>query len=323
MTQIRISDWERILLLSEQQIISVLRKHDIPYWTEGKNVSKNAISIKCPFCEDQSNHCGIFKKTLVYYCWRCSARGSLAYLLQKLTGIDSQTCQEEIDQGSKNFRETSLNQIHKLINPEEKIEKEINRTPEVQLPKCVESITPALNLPLLNFWMKRRRISIDTIMMYGGLFCGAGDYMNRLIIPIYFQGKLVSFQSADLTARAFLKYETAPGNINNYLYNYDNSSNRIFLTEGILDAWRIGSDAMASFGTHITLKQRALILKRRPKELVFCWDSDAYLKAKKAAREFEPFCEIVRVVHFPYGEDPDSYGRNYGIEKLYKLIEGV
>jgi len=91
----------------------------------------------------------------------------------------------------------------------------------------------------------------------------------------------------------------------------------MIVTEGILDAWRVGKDAVCSFGTHITDTQRDLILSKKPKVLIFCWDGDAWVKGRKEANFFRPFIDKVYSVIMPKDEDPDSFGT----DNIHRLIE--
>jgi len=144
--------------------------------------------------------------------------------------------------------------------------------------------------------------------------------MNRLIIPIYFEDELVSFQGADMTLKAEVKYKTEVSEVNRYLYNWDNLDlhfDYLILTEGILDAWRLGENSLATFGTTLSKAQFELILCYNPKKLIFAWDSDAFFVAEREAQKFEPFIDEVYTISFPEGEDPDSYGH----EASWKLIE--
>jgi DNA primase len=146
-----------------------------------------------------------------------------------------------------------------------------------------------------------------------------------MVIPVIFGGKVVSFQAADLTGKADLKYKTATSNINNYLYGYDEiqDNGRIIVTEGVLDAWRVGNDAVCTFGTHLTDLQRNLIIGKKPRELIFAYDGDYYWREfghGSIPGWFVPFVDTIRVVEFPVNHDPDSYGKEHGCEELRRLI---
>ena len=302
---------------SKQKIIDLLQKFEITYWTSGNNVSEDSVNIKCPFCDDHSNHLGIFEDTLIFHCWRCGAKGHFAYLLSVLTHLSYEECQRLLELNVVNFKGCAVQTIENIISSEKKSDKIVAQ--EVGLPKYFEPVTKNMNFPLLEMYLKRRKIDLETIIKYGCGICQVGKYMNRLIIPVVFQGRIVSFQAADMTGRGEIKYKTADNEVNRWLYNYDSIKDIMIITEGILDCWRVGEGAVATFGTHITEKQKDLILAKNLKELILCWDGDAYWTARNEAEEFKPFIENVKVVCLPKTEDPDSLGT----EKVWEYIVEV
>ena len=131
----------------------------------------------------------------------------------------------------------------------------------------------------------------------------------------------MSYQAVDLTQRSKLRYKTAPGNINDYLYNYDKATGeRLIIVEGILDAWRVGGEALATFGTHLTTKQMRLIIQKKPKEVIFAWDNDAYFKAREEADKLRGHVPEVIIAAFPQEYDPDSFGKEFGHAALIDLL---
>jgi DNA primase len=308
-------------VIDKEKIIDIYKHFEIDYWVDGKNVTKNWINIQCPFCDDQSNHCGVDPKTERFSCWICGQTGSFIDLLIKLTGLSYRECRDIISTSSISFQESTTDYIDKVFS-EDKPESTQVVHGRVELPERFELVTYDTKFSLLNSYLERRSTSIDMVISNSCGICRSGLYMNRLIIPVFFQQEIVAFQAADLTGFAGLKYKTSTDHINEYLYGYDKvNGGRAVLVEGILDAWRVGRDVLATFGTHITERQKYLILGKNLKELIFAWDGDAYWKARRAADFFRPFVESVEVVRFPEGEDPDSYGRDYGKEALFELIE--
>ena len=302
---------------SKQKIIDLLQKFEITYWTSGNNVSEDSVNIKCPFCDDHSNHLGIFEDTLIFHCWRCGAKGHFAYLLFVLTHLSYKECQRLLELNVVNFKESAVQTIENIISSEKKSDKIVAK--EVGLPDYFEPVTKNMNFPLLEMYLKRRKIDLETVIKYGCGICQVGKYMNRLIIPVVFQGRIVSFQAADLTGKAEKKYKAADNEINQWLYNYDNIKDTMIVTEGVLDCWRVGEDAVATFGTHLTEQQEILILHKNLKKLIFCWDGDCYFFARKMAEIFKPFIEDVKVICLPKTEDPDSLGT----EKVWEYIAEV
>lgn len=304
---------------NRQKIINILKHFEIPFYTSGKNVSIDSVNVRCPFCNDHSNHCGIFQDSMVFHCWRCSVKGPFEYLLSRLTTFSEDECEKIIQGFDVTFRESTVDQIRDILNREEET-RERPGVEKVELPEYFEEVTLDIDSPLLFKYLERRKISIDTIIEARCGVCRVGSSANRMIIPVFFEGKLVAYQAADLTGFAKLRYKTGPASvlINDYLYNYDNVEvgGRMMVAEGILDAWRIGDEAVSSFGTSLTEKQKQLILDKKLKELIFVWDGDAYWKSRDVSKFFEPFISVVRTIKIPDGEDPDSFGK----EKILELV---
>lgn len=301
--------------MTKQKIANILRELEIDCWTEGNNVSVDSVNVQCPFCDDHSNHCGIFIDTTRFHCWRCRTTGSFEYLLSILTPFSENECKNIIQNFDTSFRESTIDQIRGILDKEVEIRKS-TKVEVIELPQYFEEIILNTDFPLLFKYLERRKISLETIMGAKCGICRVGKYMNRMIIPVFFEGKPVAFQAADLTGLAEVKYKTSNDEINNFLYNYDSIDKRAIIVEGILDAWRIGREAVASFGTHLTEPQRQLILDKKLDELIMCWDGEAYWDSREVVKFFEPFIPVIKVVKIPDGEDPDSFGK----EKILKLV---
>lgn len=293
--------------MERNEIIRVLERHDIDHWTGGKNVSENSVNVQCPYCDDASNHCGIFHPSGFYHCWRCESKGPLSKLLSTLTGISEEWFENHFKDQGIDFKQSPENQIRDILREEES--KKSEKRVLVEIPKYARLITKDIESQRLFLFLKERNISINTCIRHKCYVCDVGDYSGRMIVPVYSNNELVSFQGIDMTGRKSLKHKTAPGDINNYLYGYDLLPDDIMVvTEGMFDKWRTGDQAVASFGTSLTDAQKNLIIEKKPDTLVFAWDYGAYWRAKKQAEYFLPFIDEIRVIDFPEDHDPDSYG---------------
>jgi len=300
-------------MISKQKIIDIYNNLSIPNWVSGNNVTRGWVNIQCPFCDDGSNHCGTNPSSELFSCWRCGKTGHFVDLLVTLTGLPFSQCKSMVSDSIVSFKE----------HPEEISEPDLAGTIKVALPKMFEFITNDTNFSLLDDYLERRNILRATLIEHECGICRVGKYMNRLVIPIYNKGELVSFQAADLTGFANVKYRSAPiemGAINSFLYNYDKikTGGRMIVEEGVLDAWRTGDEAVAAFTSALTGSQKKLILAKNLDELYFCFDCEltAYYKAAEIAKEFEAYIPTVEVVKLPFGKDPDELGR----EEIYKCI---
>ena len=301
-------------------IISLFEKYGIEYSTEGKNVTIGWINVQCPSCPDPSNHMGVEISSLMISCWRCGLKGSFAYLLSRLTGYPKDICKAEIEGFSSSLIIDSEQQIREIFKSDEEESKEKEVIFSGKLPKHMIPVATA-DFWLLEDYMRRRKIALSTLMWHSCGVCQVGKYMNRLIIPVYFEGDLVGFQAADLTGKAEIKYkaDTVDSLIKNYLYCFDEYKDVLgyaVVVEGALDRWRLITNTFASFGTSLSKKQKMLLINLRPKKLIFAFDADAYLNTLRLAEEFSPFIDETFVVKFPGKEDPDSLGH----EESWQLI---
>jgi hypothetical protein len=271
-------------------------------------------------CNDHSNHLGVDPESLLYSCWRCRASGHFSYLISKLTGIPVEYATHMLEGGLTVFKKDFESQVAELGKSKTRVRKK--STGKVTFPEGCEVIDTHTKSDLLDYYLERRNLDRQTLIDHYCLLCTYGSYKMRVIIPVFYQDKLVSWQAADMTGRADEKY-LAPSPeisyIKDYIYDIDNIKDLMVITEGVLDAWRLEHDAVATFGTSITDKQKSLILKKNPKIVVFAWDGEAYDYAKEEAEEMAPYLSTVVVAHLPFNRDPDDLGYN----KTWEFIEAA
>ena len=259
----------------KQQILDILKKFEIEHWTYGKNVSVGySVNVRCPFCDDHSNHLGIFYESMLCHCWRCNFSTHLSWLLVKLLNIPAAQAEAMTDT-LVDFKRDTIDQIEAIFNPvPDELEKK--EWEDAILPPFFEPILDSTQVPLLDQYMQGRKkktgqrgrpISRELLIKYQCGICRAGPMMNRLIIPILSNGELIGYQGADLTGYATLKYKTSKTPIKEHLYNYDAIDKIMIITEGILDCWRIGHDAVATFGTTLIEKQRQANISNDPNNI--------------------------------------------------------
>jgi hypothetical protein len=122
--------------------------------------------------------------------------------------------------------------------------------------------------------------------LLGTLDCG--PYANRVLAPIFHEGHPVSYQGRDITGQSDMKYKTCRKadevvHHKHILYNLDNRRPHVLIVvEGIMDVWRLGDGAAATFGTKVTPEQVGLIASLRPSRLftIFDVESDAQRRAR-------------------------------------------
>jgi DNA primase len=162
----------------------------------------------------------------------------------------------------------------------------------------------------INF-LTNRRYDYEKVISDYDLYCTGpvGDYKHRIIIPVFLKNRLVSFVGRDVTGLSDVKYKNSSEDysikdVKQCLYNMDSIvRDRAIIVEGILDAWRIGDGAIATFGTKYTREQLRL-LKGLKQAFIF-YDSDAVSIAHKLAYDLSSIVPQIEVLELSEG-DPDN-----------------
>ena len=273
--------------------VSFCQDHGIEYWLEGsKNVSSGWIGLQCPFCDDRSNHLGIELNTGRTVCWKCGSK-PLWKVIKVLT--NEKDPNDAIDRYSwgteRNIRSTrtDINEID------------------------VTGIKP-LSDPFRDY-LKKRNFDPDYIenkydLRYGEPF---SKERYRLIIPVKYMGKNVSYQTRRIFDDKSMRYKNCKieeSVIQNkeICYNLDNCKKRVAIgVEGITDVWRIGDDCFATFGTEFTPKQ-LLVLKDHFNKIFWLYDptKEAREKALKASYILSAMGIETEIVGVEGIDDPGS-----------------
>ena len=112
---------------------------------------------------------------------------------------------------------------------------------------------------------------------------GKNPYYGFLIIPTYENGKLVYFQARNTDKTSF-RYRNPPIPRIQAVYFYDQlkENDRIFITEGPMDAMSlINYSATCVMGNRLSDPQALKILNKKPTEIIFIPDWDKDLETRK------------------------------------------
>ena len=276
----------------------------IPYTTEGKNATRNGLSVKCPFCNDPSNHGSFHKYSLHYRCWRCKG-GKGIDALKALSGANDAV----IAQAMRNCG-----------GPVIEGEKATEYASSIRLPG--RDLLPYHR----NYLLKRGLDPDFLVSKYGILGTGPFDrfeglyYGNRIIIPIYdLGGRLVSFQGRDVTgADGVERYKVCP--VKKALMHYKDTvygghlatGSKVVVVEGVVDAWKLGPGAVATFGTGC--KKAQILALTHWSEVIFFFDpeKDAQEKAHAYAEELAMMGVRTYVACEDFGTLPNGKKRDVG-----------
>jgi hypothetical protein len=193
----------------------------IPFVTRGPNTARNNISIQCPFCgqADDSQHMGLSLNVEkpFWACWRNKAhRGrNPSILLARLLHISRAQALNMIEGHNNNpdhFEQAVAN-----LAPQEEEEKPGAVEKEIKMPKEFRVFSDTLTWgPEIRFvsylanphpkrgfdeyWYK-------LVKKYDLRWAVTGEYTNRVIIPVYHEGKLATW-TARAIGNAQIRYRT-------------------------------------------------------------------------------------------------------------------
>ncbi len=275
-------------------IIELYKDHNISYFTEGNNVSPGWANIKCIFHSDKSNHLGFNLKKGYYFCWICGSF-KIEDVLIELLSVEYR----EVKQIIKEYGNRPL-----LRN--NKIKPLTSQVKSLIMPG--EDLTDRHKKYLIKRNFDPEYI-IDKYKIKGtGI---VGDWKFRIMVPVFYENKLVTYQGRDITNKANSKYmslkkEDSIINIKNILYNFDNCTDKniIIVMEGVFDVWRIGDYSCCTFGTSISDAQMKLLSQY--KKIVFMFDDEkeAQKAAHKSAGQLSVLGHEVEIASIGIGTDP-------------------
>jgi len=291
-------------------IKSILDELDIPYKEYGKNVSPHDLNVDCPFC-GWEKHLGINKSSGQVFCWVCEFadekyRPSLLRVLVESSGFSYEEVKQIMEEhGWERF----------YVEDDHKIK--LSR--KGRLPKEAIDIDIASFLSGPRRYILKRNFSLGIVKKYGLKYCKSGPYRKRMIIPIHFDGKLVSFTSRSYSGEGRYKHANlsmSSMRIKSVLYNLDTAKQyeRIFILEGPTDVWRMGDDSVCVFKSKLSRDQRNIIYdlykKGLIREIVIVFDPMATARAYEAADMLLAFMDKVKVIRLIGDKDVADRSRN-------------
>ncbi|MGN1166082.1 MAG: hypothetical protein ACI4S2_06650 [Lachnospiraceae bacterium] len=238
--------------------------YGIPYVTSGhKHARQGWVNIECPFCSGNAGyHLGYNIAKDFWTCWRCGWHSEFE-VLNALVGDRSEIAKiKRLYHTNKGRYEARRAVIIKNVR-------------NCSYPKEYELTIKARR------YLEERGYDPDKIIndwgiSYGGSF---GEMAYRIIIPIFYDGKVISYTGRDITGLQQNKYMTAPESVQTFnpkhmLYGIDNAAERtVLVVEGPLDVWRFGYGAVGTFGIKYT-REQVLLLAKRFQNIKVLYDAD-------------------------------------------------
>lgn len=291
-------------------IIKIYRDFNIQTADERDKHYRNGwVNCACPFCTGNPGfHLGFHINKQYFSCYRCGGK-EIFYALKNLLKISTKQIKEIIG--------------HDELRPKNKI----NKTE-----KAKEVVWPTGTIDGLNEQAKeyliRRKFNPNKLQKEWNLKStgNTGPYKFRILAPIYFHNKLVSFQGRDYSGLSAQKYKACAKDQEvidhkEVLYGHDKASKyqKVVVVEGITDVWRLGAGAVATFGIEFTPAQISLLTRCRWEEFFIFYDPDH--QGQKQAEKLAGYLEGIgkEVFILKSNVDPGDLSQNTA-DKLMKSL---
>lgn len=274
-------------------IIRLFEDYNVHYYSEGKNVSPGFVQTQCVFCDDNSNHLGWEMNGRLVNCWRCGWH-PIKKALKELLSISY----NEVENILLEYSGTSI--LRAKLNKRETLKEGTVELPGGRLMDMHKKYLRGRNFDPDGLERKYKLRGVGV----------AGDWKYRIIIPIIFEGQVVSFQARDITDKQKIRYKNLEiskslKDPKKVLYNIDNcKGDSVGVVEGVTDAWRMGSNFVATFGTSLTPGQVTLISKFKKIFLCFDAEKEAQQRGRIIAEKLSVIGCEVELVQLHENKDP-------------------
>jgi hypothetical protein len=303
-------------------ILPVLDQLHIPYQTEGhKHCRPGWANTECCHCTGNPGlHLGIRLDGSGAYCWRCG-RHPIYQTLSKL----SNTPESQV---------RSLARKYVGMKPSGPATKVTIRRKAFKYPSDLNGV-----LPIHEKYLTSRNFPVNSLIELWGIIgtgpiskLGEIDYKWRILAPIIWEGKVVSFQGRAISDKVEPKYKACP--IERELIHHQHIlychpecdwSKPVVVVEGITDVWRLGKQAVAVFGIEYLPQQVRAICKMKrqagDRRVVVLFDDDpqAIIKGRQLVADLE-FRGMDARQEIIIG-DPGAMGQQEADEMMNRLME--
>lgn len=300
----------------------MLQDYNIPYAEHGHTRCSNGwINIHCPFCNPNLKkdfHLGYNIQDGNFSCWRCGPH----YFWDSM---------EMIFKRPKSVIEPLLKRYSMTRGASKKERTQKKSSSPFQLPSNLSRMQPEhrqylrkrgfIPSQIENTW---KAVATSHSSLLGGL-----NYKFRILIPIYFEGQVVSFQARDITGKQHLRYMACPEereimHHKHILYRAPQPETNEYgiCVEGVFDAWRIGPLAFATLGIKYTPEQVRMMV-RTFKKIVILFDpgEDAKKQSQKLASELSFMGVEVKNIIMEGDLDPGDMPQQKADELVKYLTE--
>lgn len=246
------------------QLIELLEKYDIEYATSGKNIGRGYIGLNpCVSCGDARWHCAVNTNTYWTHCFVCGQKSHISNYISRITKTSYSKVKAD-------FREVSIDYAHQK-----------DETTTNNLVKYPPGFHEGLNQNCKNYLYNRGFDPEELTFKYNLMYSDWTHtlWKNRLIIPIFYNNKVVSYLGRTLYKGVDPRYKNANNDdviipVKQSLYGIDEVSRHAVLVEGITDKWKFGAGAVATLGVGVTNSQINRLRKSGVEKITVLFDPD-------------------------------------------------
>jgi 5S rRNA maturation endonuclease (ribonuclease M5) len=305
----------------------LLDEYDIDYITKGQNSSKDYVNVGCEGyeCEgDQKYKRGIHRSMTYSYCWACGKGSSIFYFVKKL-GIPWNVWCEAMAEASEEWG-TEYSEPEPITDIED-------HEPEIFMPGApLQDIHIRYLRDVRGFdpdWLQ------DQFGIQGTLYepyvPGELNLSYRVMIPVHYQGKIISYLGRSVKDDGAIRYICCPPEKElrfhkALFFNIDRAkSKKVILVEGAFDALKLiqasnNYNIIASYGTAIKPQQLKL-LRDKYDEVIIVFDNED--KAQGHAEDIKAYMEQFgkKAISVCLKEDADPGSLSLDVAKF--LVEAL
>lgn len=293
-------------------IEQLFQDYHIVFATHGhKHTREGWIQVSCPFCTgSEGYHLGFSIEAQIFNCYRCG-RHTKKETIKALLNISWRESTEIIQRYETDKTKNKY-----------KSNKQYSAKP-TQLPMEAKP----LQQEHIEYLEKRNFNPQEIIDKWEILGTNhLGDYKKRIIIPIFYDGELASYQGRDITGKQLEKYKACriPEEYVHHkdlLYGIDNvPHDKIIVCEGVMDVWRLGYGAVCTFGVRYTKKQLLSMMQFNEVAIMYDMDAPGITAAQNLSNELNLIGKKSFIIEYT-GHDPDTASTG-DLEEIKKWING-
>lgn len=286
-------------------IRKLLSDYNIPFVADGEHQHNTAgwVNVHCPFCSGSPNfHLGIDEERLACHCWRCGGHNIIKTLSALL-----------------HLSETSVHALLRQYGLQSSVKITTRRTSAHVQTKAFRFPRPYTSLTTKGMrYLENRGFDAEKIARKWRLketgpvsYLDKVSYANRIIIPIFWDRKVVSFQARDLTGLHPAKYMACPKSRErihhkNIVYTSPKHKETMIVVEGPADVWRLGSVAAATMGIKFTMSQ-VMTIASLADRIIILYDAErqAQTQARALATKLKALGKSVGIETLQKGDPAD------------------